>query len=153
MKRIVGIWIVLLVAFSTSALSQVRIHAQSAKSNVNLRLNPANGDQEDSTTSPSPVSAIDHFTIKDGLLSYKGKSTFKATELLAQSAADGIDIAVVRVETLGLGNPLAFVAGHPKQTSTIVVAGFHNGRLVWQRRIAKEAYSGKWNASISPPEA
>jgi hypothetical protein len=153
MTHITGILVIFLLAFSAPSLADVRIHAKSSKTNADLIINPANGRPKDSTSSPSSVAAIDCFTIKSGHLFYKGQPTFKATEILAQSAADDTDIVVARVETLGLGNPLAFLAGHPKQVSKIVVAGFRDGRLVWQRRIAKEAYSGKWQASVSPPEA
>ena len=86
------------------------------------------------------------------MLFHKGEPSFKATEVLTQGTSDGTDIAVVRVETLGLGNPFAFLAGHPKQVSKIVVVGFRNGRVAWQHRIAKEAYSGEWQASITSPE-
>ena len=152
MKFIPGILATLLLVFSASSLAEVRIHAKSAKSHANLTLDPTNG-KPASDGSPSSVAAIDYFTISDGRLSYKGQPTFKATEILAQGTANGIDIVVARTETLGLGNPLALIAGHPKQVSKIVVAGFRDGRLVWRRQIAKEAYSSQWQASISSHEA
>ena len=153
MKVITGILAIFLLTLSASSLAEVRIHAWSPKSNANLILDPASGKPKGTSNSSSSVAAINRFTISGDFLSYNGQPAFKATEILAQSTVDGTDIVVVRVETLGLGNPLAFLAGHPKQVSKIVVAGFRSGRLIWQRHIAKEAYSGKWQASLSPAEA
>ena len=150
MKFIVSSFAIFLLAISTSSLAEVRIHAQSSKSNADLTLNPTSGELKGPSISSSFVTEIDHFSIRDGTLFDNGKPSFKASEILAQSAADGTDIVIVRVETLRLGNPLAFLAGHPKQVSKIVVAGFRDGRLIWHHLIAKEAYSGKWQASISP---
>ena len=152
MKPIIAVLAFLLLTCPTSSFADVRIHAHSLKNNAEVTLNPANGKLR-AASAFSSIEEIDCFTIKDGTLFYNGQPTFKATEILAQSAADGTDIVVVRVETLGLGNPLTFLAGHPKQVSKIVAAGFRNGHAVWQHRIAKEAYSGKWQASISSPEA
>ena len=152
MKYITGVC-VLLLASSASSFAEVRIHAKSSKNSAGITLNPANGKLNTSPATPSSVTAIDHFSIKGEMLFYNGQPSFKANEILAQSAADGTDIVVVRVDRLALGNPLVFIAGHPKQVSRIVVAGFRNGRVAWQHRIAKEAYSSKWQASISPPEA
>jgi len=153
MKIIIGVCAFFLLAFSAHSLAEVKIHAQSSNNNVDLTLDPANGNLKDSLKSPSSVTAIDSFVVRDGTLFHNGQPSLKVTELLAQGAADGTDIAIVRVESLALGNPLAFLAGHPKQVSKIVAAGFRGGQLVWQRRIAKEAYSGKWRASIASSEA
>ena len=153
MKSIIAVFTLLLLAAPASSFADARIQAYSLKNNADLTLNPVTGKLNRTSTYPSSITEIDQFTIKDGALFYNGQPTFKATEILAQSAADGTDIVVVRVETLGVGNPLVFLAGHPKQVSKIVAAGFRNGRMVWKHRIAKEAYSGKWQASITSPEA
>jgi len=152
MKLIIAVCIFFLLVFPTASFADVRIHAYSSKNNADLTLNPVTG-KLTSASASSSITETDRFTLKDGVLFYNGQPTIKAIEILAQSAADGTDIVVVRIEMLGLGNPLALLAGHPKQVSKIVVAGFRNGRAVWQHRIAKEAYSGKWLASITSPEA
>ncbi len=115
-------------------------------------LAPLTGKLTTSPASPSELTAINHFAISDRKLTYYGQTHLKADEILTQVAADGIDIVVFRVEKNTLGNPLAFIAGHPKQVSTIIVAGFRAGQVMWQRRIAKEAYSTQWHASITSPE-
>ena len=151
--------IALLLLVPATSFADVRIHAHSLKNNVELTINQETGKLKKSPTSASSVSSTTNFTIRGGTLYrggnlfYKEQPFFKATEILTQSCADGVDIVVVRVETLRLGNPLAFIAGHPKQVANIVVAGFRDGRMLWQHNIAKEAYSTKWQASISPPEA
>jgi hypothetical protein len=152
MRTIIGICAFLLIASSAASFAQVRIQASSFKNRADLALNPSDGSLKNPITSSSFVTTTDHFTIRDGTLFHNGEPSFKAAEVLAQGASDGTDIVVVRIETLGLGNPLAFLAGHPKQVSKIVVAGFRNGRVAWQHRIAKETYSGKWQASITSGE-
>ena len=152
MKHIIAAFAFFILVCPASSFADIRIHAHSFKNNADLTLDPVTGKLKTASAS-SFITEIDHFTIKEGTLFYNGQPAFKATEILAQSAADGTDVVVVRVETLGLGNPLTFLAGHPKQISKIVAAGFRNGHTVWQHRIAKEAYSGKWQASISSPEA
>jgi uncharacterized protein (DUF2336 family) len=98
-----------------------------------------------------PLTQISRFTVVNGELAVSGRELAEANEILFQCAVEGFDIAIIRDGHNSFSTPLRVIsalAGHPIQVSTIKLIAVRDGKVFWERQLAREPSSYQWTATV-----